>query len=567
MSHNTHADLFVAAALRWFHDNAENVIRRLDEALRGSRPRSVIEWRTDSVDDFRGQTVPASAERLVRWDYRHPNRIFRDGFLPQYDAQPGDALEDEYVDLNRYVEDNVQSIFVGTARFYRGERNRVMRWQPRSIANRFEYEIFAFGGIDVNLSLGYEHRYFNQREIAFPGGIRPEFIRTAREYGPDGRLVRIWANPGFDCTASGESHASRLCQLPDPVCGPHVEVVYWTGDDPDQQPRSPHRELRDTTDQLDAMREPGDPAEEELTDDCYPILPVKFISGDDAPVEGRDYAINLLGTTEVLTCVNDTELIQEKWHGRDTQRFRCVNYNGFTGFICAGAGGGSGRYLGYNSSEVLVCKAYYQRQWEHIFVRPEPAGGFKLWMFKDENLAQVTKVDNTQFKMVAKSNTRFGFTRLDDLTTRATWPPDFWGMRPSRTDPPIENHVYAIKLYNTNKAFTCVDSTEMRLRDWTGDQTQRFRCTLYNGYMGFICEGADGGSGRYLGYDRFEILSCQAYYQRDWEHIFVRADPAGGFKLWMKKDDRLAPVAEEVGAGQMKMLAESETRVSFTRLD
>ncbi|RYO97561.1 hypothetical protein DL765_011162 [Monosporascus sp. GIB2] len=566
MAHNTHADLFLAAALRWFHESAEDINRRLDHALRISRPERVIEWRADTVTDFRGQTVPASAERLVRWDYRHPNVIFRDGFLPQYAAQPEDALEDRHVDLHQYVSNNVESVFVGTARFYRAENSRVTRWQPRSVANRFEYEIFAFGGIDVNLSLGFDHPYFNQREIAFPGGIRPEFIRTAREYGPDGNVVRIWANPGFDVTASGEAHSSHLSVLPDPVCGSRVEVVYWCGETPAHQPGTSHRELRDITVQLDAMRESGEPAVDVLMDGSFPVLPIKFISGDDAPAEGHEYAINIIGTTKVLTCAKSTELTLEKWHDQATQRFRCVSYSGYTGFICVGAGGGSGRYLGYTFSEILACKAYYQRRWEHIFARADPAGGFKLWMFKDDHLAPVEQVSATQFKMMAQSDTRFGFTRLDRLATPAALPPDFWGMWPSGTDHPAAGHVYAIKLHGTNKAFTCVDDTEMALRDWAGEQTQRFFCTLYQGFMGFICEGAGGGRGRYLGYDRSETLSCQADYQRSWEHIDVRADPAGGFKLWMKKDEHLAPVAK-VGADKMKMMAASETRVSFTRLD
>ncbi|KAI1273594.1 hypothetical protein F5Y07DRAFT_411191 [Xylaria sp. FL0933] len=564
MSPNTLDDLFLAAALQWFHDNAEHVISRLDDALENSRPGHVIEWRTDTVTDFRGHTVPASGERLVRWDSRHPNVIFRDGFRPQYAAESGDGLADEHADLHRYVRYNAQSIFVGTARYYRNENNSPTRWVPREIGDRFEYEIYAHGGIDVNLSLGYHHRYFNQREIAFPGGIRPEFIRTAREYNSEGRIVRIWVNGGFDIAASGQAHSSRLCQLPDPVCGSQVPVVYWWGEDPDQ-PGPSHRELRNANSQLDAMREEGDQAVDTLMAEGNPILPVKFISGDDAPTDGHEYAINILGTTKVLTSTNNTKLTLETWHGQDTQRFRCVTYDGYTGFICKGAGGGSGRYMGYNSSEVIVFQAHYQGKWEHVLPRADPAGGFTLWMFKDDHLAPILQVSATQFKMMAQSDTRFGFTQLDNLSTSASTPPDFWGQWPSGTDHPGEGHTYAIKIYGTNKAFTCVDKTELALHDFTGDQTQRFRCVTHDGFMGFICEGADYGKGRYLGFDSSETLSCQAYYQRKWENFHARADPAGGFKLYMKKDDHLAPVAK-VGADKMKMMAESETRVSFTKL-
>jgi hypothetical protein len=167
---NTNADQFCAATLQWFHDNAGLIINRMNDAFSISLPNRTIEWHADIVNDFRGHTVFASAERLRRWDYRHPNVIFRDGFRPRYDAQLGDPLEDQYVDFERHVRTNLPSIFVLTTRYYRNERNSAVRWTPRQLANRFEYEIFAFGGIDVNRSFGPDHNHFNQRGIAFPGG-------------------------------------------------------------------------------------------------------------------------------------------------------------------------------------------------------------------------------------------------------------------------------------------------------------------------------------------------------------------------------------------------------------
>ncbi|KAI3325831.1 hypothetical protein HD806DRAFT_553104 [Xylariaceae sp. AK1471] len=290
-----------------------------------------------------------------------------------------------------------------------GEYSRSSLRGTADLAILFEYEIFAYGGIDVNLSLGYRHRYFNQREIAFSGEIRPEFIRTAREYDSEGMIVRIWVNGGFDIAASREAHSSHLCQLPDPVCGSRVSVVYWWGEDPDQ-PGPSNRELRDAKSQFDAMREEGDQAVDTLMDDSNTILPVKFISGDDAPADGHEYAINILGTTKVLTSTNNTRLILETWHG----------------FICKGASGGSGRYMSYNSSETIVFQAHYQSKWKYVLPRADPAGRFTLWMFKDEHLAPILQVSATQFKMMAQSGTRFGFTQLDSLSTLASTPPDFW---------------------------------------------------------------------------------------------------------------------------------------------
>ncbi|KAH8689845.1 hypothetical protein BGW36DRAFT_389818, partial [Talaromyces proteolyticus] len=80
--------------------------------------------------------------------------------------------------------------------------------------------------------------------------------------------------------------------------------------------------------------------------------------------------------------------------------------------------------------------------------------------------------------------------------------------------------------------------------------------------MGFRCEG---GYKLYVGFGSYEILNCTAELQRDWEHVEVRANPRGGFTLWMKMDEDLVPIARQ-GATQMMMLAESSTRVSFKRL-
>jgi hypothetical protein len=97
--------------------------------------------------------------------------------------------------------------------------------------------------------------------------------------------------------------------------------------------------------------------------------------------------------------------------------------------------------------------------------------------------------------------------------------------KPKPGDFLIEGHHYAIKLYGTTKAFICVNGTSLWLHNYNGWNTQRFRYTYYDGHMGFIYEGADNGKGRYLGYDSYETLACQAYYQRGWEYINALADP------------------------------------------
>ena len=352
-------------------------------------------------------------------------------------------------------------------------------------------------------------------------------------------MIRIWVNGRFDIEANGPNHRPRLAELPDPVCGSQVPVRYWFG--PDQH-QDHHRELRDVSNQEDVMREEGDPAADELMDGTDGTYPVKFLSEGDAPVEGKQYAINVFGTLMALTCVNSTALVLQNWQNKTTQHFRCTMYDGYVGFICAGAGGDSGRYLGFDSSETLVCKAHYQRGWEHIHPRADPAGGFMYFMHKDDRLAPVLQISPTKLKLMASSTIRFGITAIDTPMT----PRVHWGLPAALPESrrPAAGGVYAIQIHRSTKAFTCVHGTALRLRDYDESTTQHFRCTLYNGFMGFICLGADNGNGRYLGLDGL-MACCRAYYQRENEHVESRADPAGGFTLWSKKTTKLAPIAEK----------------------
>lgn len=267
--------LLLAATITWFRENPNIVIRRLDDILRqNSRySRRTIEWRTDTVTDFRGLPVPAAAERLLRWDVRHPDIIFDQGFIPTvvpYDHE----IQAESADLGQYVDNNVPSIFVSTTRFYRQD-GRNTRWTPRNIRDHFEYEIFAYGGIDVNLSLG-QHDYRNQMEITFPGGIRSEFIRTARQYDENSHVTRIWANARFDVGASGD-HSAVLQALPEPVCGSRVPVRFWFGPSNRTDNAGGHHELKRSADNNfeDLMAGPGAPQVDGVMEGICPTHPAR----------------------------------------------------------------------------------------------------------------------------------------------------------------------------------------------------------------------------------------------------------------------------------------------------
>jgi hypothetical protein len=101
--------------------------------------------------------------------------------------------------------------------------NRVRIWTPRDLRNIYQYEIYAPGGIDVPLTLGrIGNPFYSQNEVAFPGGIAPQYIRSVRQYDSNGRVSQIIANGGFQ--------NPNLASLPDPMCGPRVATAFISPD-------------------------------------------------------------------------------------------------------------------------------------------------------------------------------------------------------------------------------------------------------------------------------------------------------------------------------------------------
>ncbi|KAJ7198580.1 hypothetical protein GGX14DRAFT_401938 [Mycena pura] len=110
--------------------------------------------------------------------------------------------------------------------YYRTRRNlipylndaaQLRRWERRissQTQHRFEYEIFTHGGIDLNRAIGVGQVHYNQREIAFAGGIIPVMIRSARGYIGI-QIVRIWINTNFDNMLNPPGENPPLAELPD----------------------------------------------------------------------------------------------------------------------------------------------------------------------------------------------------------------------------------------------------------------------------------------------------------------------------------------------------------------
>ena len=147
--------------------------------------------------------VPVPFQRLVRWSVIRPESAFLNGFppkiIPELNTFPPEAFN-----LRAYVGNNRPSIFVGTTRPRRHPTNGTLSlWQRRAKdpeVHLFEYHIYAYGGIDVNLVLG-QHQHARQHEVVFPGGIRPEMIRCARER-KESRIICNWVNTHFNFLAN-----------------------------------------------------------------------------------------------------------------------------------------------------------------------------------------------------------------------------------------------------------------------------------------------------------------------------------------------------------------------------
>ncbi|EMF54188.1 ADP-ribosyltransferase [Streptomyces bottropensis] len=98
---------------------------------------------------------------LYRSDSRGPATVFAQGFLPR------DVLDGQY-DIEQYVLVNQPSPYVSTTY----DHDLYKTWYKSG----YNYYIDAPGGVDVNRTIGDQHKWADQVEVAFPGGIRTEFV-------------------------------------------------------------------------------------------------------------------------------------------------------------------------------------------------------------------------------------------------------------------------------------------------------------------------------------------------------------------------------------------------------
>ena len=226
---NDSLDYLIAAHTKW---QQQSYMKRLVDANKGT----TLYWRAEEITDILSTRSPMVAACLIRWDSLHPQDAFSTGFIPLTD----DPETAKYCLADAKL-DKKHSAFVFTTNCY-AERNSngIARWVPRSsdVMNRemrlFEYEIFAYGGLEVDRSfpkeLGPANSTHRKGDVAFLGGIRPQFIHSAVEYDKSGRMVRYWLNGSFDMGANvgKENHMAVAGDLLPRVHSYKIPVTLWT---------------------------------------------------------------------------------------------------------------------------------------------------------------------------------------------------------------------------------------------------------------------------------------------------------------------------------------------------
>ncbi|MFD7296166.1 ADP-ribosyltransferase [Streptomyces sp. NPDC059897] len=128
-------------------------------------------------------------QTLYRADGRAPAVIFKEGFAPK------DTVNGQY-DLEQYVLKNQPSPFVSTTR----DHDLFKKWTKWMKGGAYNYYIDAPNGIDVNETIGDTHKYADQVEVAFPGGVSSRFVIGAcpinKETNTE-RMSECVSNPGF----------------------------------------------------------------------------------------------------------------------------------------------------------------------------------------------------------------------------------------------------------------------------------------------------------------------------------------------------------------------------------
>ncbi|MCD9880634.1 ADP-ribosyltransferase [Streptomyces guryensis] len=122
--------------------------------------RAAVDRRVD-VDRITPKPVwRKTCGTLYRSDSRGPATVFEQGFHPR-------DINGQY-DIEQYVLVNQPSPYVSTTY----DHDLYKTWYKSG----YNYYIDAPGGVDVNKTIGDTHKWADQVEVAFPGGIARQYI-------------------------------------------------------------------------------------------------------------------------------------------------------------------------------------------------------------------------------------------------------------------------------------------------------------------------------------------------------------------------------------------------------
>ncbi|MBE8472744.1 ADP-ribosyltransferase [Streptomyces justiciae] len=129
---------------------------QFDDPIKAAADRSVDVSRITPEPVWR-----KSCGTLYRSDGRGPEIVFAEGFKPK------DVVNGQY-DIEKYVLINQPSPYVSTTY----DHDLYKTWWKSG----YNYYIDAPGGVDVNKTIGDTHKWADQVEVAFPGGIARKYI-------------------------------------------------------------------------------------------------------------------------------------------------------------------------------------------------------------------------------------------------------------------------------------------------------------------------------------------------------------------------------------------------------
>ena len=140
-----------------------------------------------------------------------------------------------------------------------------------------------------------------------------------------------------------------------------------------------------------------------------------YFAENMTPQPGKTYAINQKGSDLVVT-VNGQTVAMRHWEGLEAQKWKCVEKDGWLGFVSRASAVNQDAYLGRDGNDSLVCLVSHHRDCEYsqVVLHDE---GFAWEILNGDRLAFIgITVNGTGLKLLPKGTTWWGFTLIDGPT-------------------------------------------------------------------------------------------------------------------------------------------------------